>query len=411
LKYWWVEDLVDSEAKAMGTYLAELLLLTFYSSHTFESKPSGAQIMSPRELSSWLALYFAGRGAEARQAFEAGTIFVDRLFEHEDALSYDKRNRVLGEIEAEFHNKFVKAFKKYLRLDVIPEELREKVRDVLLDVRAQLYRGFYADVLTPSGTTKITEDWLKSNITSRQGLKGEDVDKLVSCLVGSGLALKYYFNYTHYIFPAPCLSDEIIESLVKPLERPLERVEAKPSIPPPPKPERFDVKPSREILEGIVASVFEGLGFNVTTNAKKESRKASPIEVDVWAWKKIADTRFSVYVSCKNWDKAVDRSVIDEETGRVLSLREWPQLKVIIAKEVTAPAKEIAETNGFIVIELGKRAEAEKAREIYELVYRALNELFTSIAPPRLREIASRIAEVRESLKKVEEELTSLLAK
>jgi hypothetical protein len=160
-----------------------------------------------------------------------------------------------------------------------------------------------------------------------------------------------------------------------------------------------------------VASVFEGLGFKVIPNAKRESRKASPIEVDVWAEKKIADTKFSVYVSCKNWDKAVDRSVIDEETGRVLSLREWPQLKVIIAKEVTAPAKEIAEADGFIVIELGKRAEAEKAREIYELVYRALNELFTSIALPRLREIASRIAEVRESLKKVEEELTSLLAK
>jgi hypothetical protein len=411
LKYWWVEDLVDSEEKAMGTYLAELILLTLYSSSTFESKPPGTQIMSPRELSSWLALYFAGRGAEARQAFEAGTIFVDRLFEHEDALSYDKRNRILGEIEVEFHNKLVKAFKKYLRLDVIPEELREKVRDVLLDIRAQLYRGYYTDVLTPSGTTKITEDWLKSNITSRQGLKGEDVDKLVLCLADSGLALKYHFNYTYYIFPAPCLSDEIIESLVKPLERPLERVEAKPSIPPPPKPERFDVKPSREILEGIVASVFEDLGFKVIPNAKKESRKASPIEVDVWAEKKIADTKFSVYVSCKNWDKAVDRSVIDEETGRVLSLREWPQLKVIIAKEVTAPAKEIAEADGFIVIELGKRAEAEKAREIYELVYRALNELFTSIALPRLREIASRIAEVRESLKKVEEELTSLLAK
>jgi hypothetical protein len=96
------------------------------------------------------------------------------------------------------------------------------------------------------------------------------VDKLVFCLAGSGLALKYYFNYTHYIFPAPCLSDEIIESLVKPLERPLERAEAKPSIPPPPKPERFDVKPSREVLKGIVASVFEDLGFNVIT--KREER-------------------------------------------------------------------------------------------------------------------------------------------
>jgi len=84
----------------------------------------------------------------------------------------------------------------------------------------------------------------------------------------------------------------------------------------------YFIKPSREILEGIVASVFEGLGFKATTNAKRESRKASPIEVDVWAEKKIADTSFSVYVSCKNWDRAVDRSVIDEETGRVLSLKE-----------------------------------------------------------------------------------------
>jgi hypothetical protein len=53
-KYWWAEDLVDSDAKAMGTYLAGLLLLTLYSSRTFESKPPGAQIMSPKELSSLL---------------------------------------------------------------------------------------------------------------------------------------------------------------------------------------------------------------------------------------------------------------------------------------------------------------------------------------------------------------------
>jgi hypothetical protein len=391
-KYWWVEDLVDSEAKAMGTYLAELLLLTLYSSDTFESKPTSTRIMSPRELSSWLALYFADRGAEARQAFEAGTIFIDRLLEHEDVLSYDKRNRVLGEIEAEFHNKFVKAFKKYLRLDVIPEELREKARDVLLDIRAQLYRG---EVLTPLGTTDITENTLKNDIEIHQGLKGEDVNELVSRLASSGLMLKYYyfcdyyfyeydyyFYDTYYVFPAPCLSDEVIELVAKP-ENPAERppiVEMRLPIPPPPKPERFDVKPSRDVLEGIVASVFENLGFNVVTNARKEPRKGSPIEVDVWAWKRVADTRFSVYVSCKNWNKAVDRSVIDEETGRILNLRELPQLKVIIAKEATAPAKEVAEANGFVIIELRRKAEAKKAREIYELVYRALNKVFTSIA-------------------------------
>jgi hypothetical protein len=78
---------------------------------------------------------------------------------------------------------------------------------------------------------------------------------------------------------------------------------------------------------------------------------------------------------------------------------------------LTEPAREVAEADGFVVIELGKKAEADRDREIYELVYGTLNELFTSIAPPRLREIASRIADVRESLRKVEEELTSLLAR
>jgi hypothetical protein len=143
----------------------------------------------------------------------------------------------------------------------------------------------------------------------------------------------------------------------------------------------------------------------------REARKGSPVEVDVWAWKKVAGTRFSVYVSCKNWNRMIDRQVINNEIGRVHNLRELPQLKVIIAKEANSPAKETAEADGFVIIELGKKAEAENAREIYELVYGVLNELFTSIAPPRLREIASRIAEVRENLRKVEEELTSLLTR
>jgi len=403
-KYWWVEDLVDSEAKAMGTYLALLYLLRWYGMISLRSKLSGVTIMGSEMAKSWHALYFAGRGTDARQALEAGTTFIDRLFDHEDVLSYNERNRVLSEIETEFYDKFTKAFKKYLRLDRIPEELKEKAREVLLNVRVQLYGG---SVLTPSGTIEIDGDALRNNIKTYQGLEEKDVDKLVLCLTSSGLAVQHHYHY--YLFPAPCLSDEVLGLLAKPLEKP--PIEVKPLIPPPPKPERFDVKPSREILEGIVASVLKDLGFDVSTNVRKMSRGGGFIEVDVWAQKMVAGMRFSIYVSCRNWDKALDRPFIDEEVGRTLNLVEWPQLKVIVAKELTEPARETAKADGFITIELGKKAEVENAREIYELIYRALNELFTSIAPPRLREIASRIAEVRESLKKVEEELTSLLTK
>jgi hypothetical protein len=168
-------------------------------------------------------------------------------------------------------------------------------------------------------------------------------------------------------------------------------------------------KPSREVLEGIVASVLEDLGFKVSTNVRLEARRGSPIEVDVWAQRVIGRTRFSIYVSCKDWDRAVDRSVVDEEAGRVINLRDIPQLKVLIAKELTEPAREAAEASGFMVIELGRKAEAENSREIYEIVYRAFNELFTAIAPPRLREIAEKLAEIRENLRRVEEEITRLL--
>jgi len=36
---------------------------------------------------------------------------------------------------------------------------------------------------------------------------------------------------------------------------------------------------------------------------------------------------------------------------------------------LTEPAREVAEADGFVVIELGRKAEADRAREIYELVY------------------------------------------
>jgi hypothetical protein len=402
---WWMKDLVDSELKAMGTYLALIYLHAAYTSHTFEAKPSGASITAEDKAMQLNAMYFAGRGLDARQALEASRMFIDRLFEHEDVLDGNKRRQVLIEIESEFYDEFVKGFRKYLRLDVIPKELKGKAREVLLDVRAQLYEK----AMTPAGTVHIHENTLKEKIKTHRGLDEEGASKLISYLAGSGLAIRGLRFTLYYTFPAPCLSDEIIELLARPIERP--SLEAKPFIPPPPKPERFDVRPSREVLEGIVASVFKDLGFEASPNVRKEPRKGGPIEVDVWAQRRVAGTRFSVYVSCKNWDRAVDRPVIDEETGRVSNLRGLPQLKVIIAKELTEPAREVAEADGFVVIELGRKAEADRAREIYELVYGTLNELFTSIAPPRLREIASRIADVRESLRKVEEELTSLLAR
>jgi predicted RecB family endonuclease len=163
--------------------------------------------------------------------------------------------------------------------------------------------------------------------------------------------------------------------------------------------ELLSVKPSREVLEGIVASVLEDLGFRVSTNVRLPAR-GGEVEVDVWAFKSVGGSQFRVYVSCKNWDRDVDRHVVDQEFGRVLQLDYMPHLRVLIVKGLTEPARKAALDDGFMVIELGRKAEAENVQEVYEIVYRAFNELFTAIAPPRLREIAEKLAEIRENPRK-----------
>ncbi len=125
------------------------------------------------------------------------------------------------------------------------------------------------------------------------------------------------------------------------------------------------IRRAREVLEGIIAPVLEELGFEVRTNVVKETAYGSPVEVDVWAEGK----GLTVYVSCKNWEKTVDRPVIDEEVGRVFSLREKPGLKVIVAPRFTRSAKAAARASGFAVAELGEKATEENAAEVYRRLY------------------------------------------
>jgi len=140
------------------------------------------------------------------------------------------------------------------------------------------------------------------------------------------------------------------------------------------------VKPTREVLESIVAEVLSNLGFNVQTNVRLPA-KGGDIEVDVWGIKNIGSTQFRVYVSCKNWDKDVDRAVIDQEFGRVLQLYRLPHLRILVVKSLTEPAKKAAFDDGFFTIELGEKVSTDNAQEIYDIIYNKLKEISISITP------------------------------
>ena len=127
------------------------------------------------------------------------------------------------------------------------------------------------------------------------------------------------------------------------------------------------------------------------------------------AEKRVGDTRFKVYVPCKNWNKDVGSSVVHEEIGRVSDLLEVPHLRTLVVKSMSKPAKEVAEANGFFVIELDEKATEANTEEIYSIIYRKLSEIFTGIAPPQLLEIAKRVSQTADELNRIAQELAKLL--
>lgn len=186
-------------------------------------------------------------------------------------------------------------------------------------------------------------------------------------------------------------------------------IEATPSIIYTPAPSILTKCEARELLECVVAEALKSLGFtSVQTNVNKSAKMGASIEVDVWAEKRVGDSRFKVYVSCKNWNRDVNRSIVDEEFGRVLNLLEVPHLRILIVRSISEPAKKVAEADGFFVIELGEKASETNVQRIYEYVYQRLSEIFTSIAPPQLLEIARKVSKTAEELSRIAQELEKL---
>lgn len=161
----------------------------------------------------------------------------------------------------------------------------------------------------------------------------------------------------------------------------------------------------RDPLEAAVAYAFKLLGFNVKTNVSMQNRAGYSIEVDVVAEKKKEGEKESlvVYASCKN--KEIDRPVVDEEYGRVSNLKKIPHLKVLVASSMTPQAKETAESDGFLVIELGMKVTEDKIAEACREIRNRLGKYFETLAPPELVSAYSALQGALSTLRNVEKEI------
>jgi len=79
------------------------------------------------------------------------------------------------------------------------------------------------------------------------------------------------------------------------------------------------------------------------------------VEIDVKAFK----GGLEIYASCKNLDSPVDRPTVEQEVGRVNSLKKLPHLKVLVVSSLNDQARETAKSEGFLLVELNRKVTDE----------------------------------------------------
>ena len=399
---WFKEEWLQEDHKALGVYLA--LLCARFSQYLLRLVVSELdRYYSTLRKNIASVVYSFYKGKELKEVMEVIDEFIEE-FTKNSPDNVEERKRILEEIEKNYYDRLKEVYQKHIMKEALEDVDITILQGFLWRLKAKLVeiRDF-----TQKNSVEISEGSIIYDIKSYEYLDYNKINTFIKRITDAHILIKLPPFTT--IIPAPVLEDEFIESLSEIEEKTAKGVRIEPTVEfavPKEKPEELiRLPPTREILEQITARVLRSLGFSVLTNVNRPARMGSSIEVDVWAEKWVGTTKFRVYVSCKNWDKDIDRRVIDEEFGRVFNLKEIPQMKIIIAKSLTSPAKEAAEADGFLVIETKEKANKNNSEDIYDLIYSQLSAVFTAIAPPKLLKMAEKVKDLAEELKKISDEM------
>lgn len=319
-------------------------------------------------LAEWLkGVRFSLERFLSGKELERAASTVERVTEYLVSFNFDRiDHEVIENIELLFLDRFAEAYRRFVRVDAIPEGLREKARE-FIEIVKQLEWGATRSGFvywSEAGTRVVSEDLVLSIVKDR-GMPRD----MVSSLINAGMAIRVATDKGScpgiptrvFVFPAPVLREDIPRG--GSVEVPPQRAEAS---------TQFAAGVSgRDLLEGVVADVLRELGFRVWVDVERPTRAGGRMEVDVWAE---GASRVRVYVSCKNWKRNVDRRVVDEEVGRLANLRDQPHVKVLVVRGLNDQAREAALANGFLVVELGEKADVEDAAELRRLVKERLAE-------------------------------------
>jgi len=305
--------------------------------------------LSIREPSEFLS-YFSGKPYEqlCKEAFIEGIIsdcFVNPLVQgHVKEALEDLHERALNELIRLFNSilekagysssgygdsrTYTKTSAKTIRIlfqpwpeDVLPSSLRSEKADVNAIVIQGAPSQRFLQYIQALGSEEVL--WLfidRERLVVASNTYRSEVHEELLKILGSSLLIEF-------MSPTPVKVEGVRKTAE--IQRAPSFVVQPPALP---SVRRFS---SRDILEDVVASALEALGFSVRTDLKVTSRSGTEVEIDVLGEKVVGDAKFVVYASCKNWDKPVEVGVVREEFGRVLQMPLIPHVRVLVATAFT----------------------------------------------------------------------------
>ncbi len=325
---WFRSEWIESDVKALGVYIALLHARFCITGWWDEEIPEWFY----RDVFETLKNFV--KGEEFDKACKTAVDFLEKVHRFAEL---NRSKDILDEIEREYYEIFKRSYLKFVDKSALFKKIGNfNVLDFVKNVLdlAQII----ANDSTPMGSVYLpiynAKNYLKVQLWC------EDYNRLRQVLKSSGIYIK------DYIIPAPVFERDFIESLGD-----LEFVE------------------KEQAIRDAISDVFKKLGFSVENIAS--------------GFLAIKRNEFYVYISY-NWKDFVDEEFLSEEVNRISSIGIVPHLRVLICKGFKGNARDFANKNGFLTIELDL---SEGSREeICKRIYRGIRETFVNLLLPDLRD-------------------------
>jgi len=363
----------SSPAAAMAIYLG-LLHMRFY------------PIKGVKENIMTILLNVGLSPQELKEAQEALNVFVE-LIERES-----EEDKVLESLEEEYYDRFKEVLYRFVRKEARLEDVK-KVVSTLLMLKT------YATSETKRGSFEVTSTYVV--VEEREGdviIRDFNLSWRKLKEIGFYVIFLQSGNTYYIIVPAPYIDMDVLKLFEVP-----ERVGMRRSVVEEvrvPVSKFTGLKPSREVLEGIVAEALKNFGFSVQTNVKLPA-KGGDIEVDVWVLRLLVGLSLGFMYRVRiGIETLTDKLLIKNLGGFYRICWSMPHLRILVVKSLTEPARKVAFDDGFFVIELGEKASVENAQEIYNIIYSKLKEMFIGITPDKIMRVIERL---KDALKELEE--------